>query len=374
MIAFFFKVKGQKSTYKFDNLPYEYNPGVTRRRRTAWKISTSPESSMESGNYSFLRRLNSVTNSSGANDSSGSVMPPYALRSSQFTSPQPKTQIWFPEGARASQNECERRRGNKWGTFESAAPESRNPRPPLFTEEQSAVGNVMPSLATYSRSFVTPQSFRPSSSLCVAEQNVSHKVSSSVVCARNPESSRFTNPLNVMQQNASRNDTPSVALCSNTYASITPESSHSRPPLYIIEKNVLRNDTPSAATYPAETFASVTSESSHSRSPLNVVEQNASRNDTPSAAMYADTRTFVTPESSHSRSPLYVVEKNASHHGLPSDLTYSSVYVSDRVPFSPPVHRMRYLPLMYVVPVPYEHLPVITSVTGNYSGHPRQDK
>lgn len=340
-MLFCFKVKGQKSTYKFDKLPYEYNPGVTRRRRTAsygWKISTSPNHGLERGNYSFPRHLNSAAHSCGADDGiCGGVMPPSARRSSQFTSLQPKTQIWFPEESRASQNECERRCVNNWGTSESAAPESRNQSARLLAEEQSSFGNVTPSPATHSRSFVTPQTFHSSSDLRDTEQNASHEVSSSFVCARNPESSRFTYPLNVVQQNSLRNDTPSAVMKADTYASVTPESSHSRSPLCVVERNVSRNDTPSAAMY-AETFAS------------------------------------VTPESSYSRSPLYVVENNASHNSLPSGLTYSSVYVTNRVPFFPPVHSIPYLPLMYVVPVPYEHLPVITSVTGNYSGHPSQDK
>lgn len=293
-MLFCFKVKGQKSTYKFDKLPYEYNPGVTRRRRTAsygWKISTSPNHGLERGNYSFPRHLNSAAHSCAHN----------------------------------------------WGTSESAGPESRNQSARLLAEEQSSFGNVTPSPATHSRSFVTPQTFHSSSDLRDTEQNAPHEVSSSFVCARNPESSRFTYPLNVVQQNSLRNDTPSAVMKADTYASVTPESSHSRSPLYVVERNVSRNDTPSAAMY-AETFAS------------------------------------VTPESSYSRSPLYVVENNASHNSLPSGLTYSSVYVTNRVPFFPPVHSIPYLPLMYVVPVPYEHLPVITSVTGNYSGHPSQDK
>ena len=407
-------MKGKKSTYKFDKLPYEYNPGVTRRRRTAsyrWEISTSPKHGTERGNYSFLTQLNS----SGAD---AGFMPPYAQRSSQLTSLQPKAQIWFPEEERASYNKFERRRVNNWGTFESAALESRNPNPPLFAEEQRAVGNFTPSsLVTHSKSFVTPQSYHSSSGLCAAKRNISYEVSSSLVCA-NPESTQSTYPLNVEQQNASRNDTPSAAMCAETFASVTPESSQSRSPLYVVEKNASRNDTPSAAMY-ADAFASVTPESSHLRSPLyryvvekntslnntpsaamhadnftsvtpesshlrsplyrNVVEKNTSLNNTPSAAIYADNFASVTPESSHLRSPLYryVVENNAPRNGLPSDLAYASVYVTGSVPWPtpvfPPVHRIPYLPLM-VVPVPCERLPVITSVTGNYSGHPGQDK
>ena len=330
-------MKGQKSTYKFDKLPYEYKPGVTRRRRTAsyrWKISTSPKHGRERGNYSFLRHRNSVTSSSGADDSiSGGVRPPHALHSSQITSLRPKTQIWFPEEARASHGKCKRRRANNRGTIESTVPVSHNPRPPLLAEEQSSFGNVTPSLETHSRSFVTAQSFHSSSDLCVTGQNASHNISSSFVCARNSKSPRFTYPLNVVQQTASRSGRPSAAMSADTYASFTPESSHSRSPPYIVGRNMSRNDTPSAAMY-AETFAS------------------------------------VTPESSYSRSPLCVVGKNASPNGFPSDLTYSSVYVTDRVPFFPPVHRIPYLPLMYVLPVRCEHLPVITSVIGNYSGHP----
>ena len=330
-------MKGQKSTFKFDKVPYEYNPGVTRRRRTAsygWKIPTAPTHGMERRNSSFLTQLNS----SGADDG---FMPPYALRSSQLTSLQPKAQIWFPEEARASHNKFEGRRVNNWGSFASAALKSRNPSPPLFAEEQSAFRNVTPSLVTHWKSLTTPQSYHSSSDLSVTKQNSSHKVSLSFFCA-NPESTRSTYSLN-LHQNSSRNDTPSAATCAETFASFRPESSHSRSPLYVREKY-------------------------------------ASRNETPSAAMYADTFASVTPESSHLRSNLYryVVEKNASRNGLPSDLAYSSVCVTDRVPWPtpvfPPVHRLPYLPLMYVVPVPHEHLPVITSVTGNYSGHPGQDK
>lgn len=327
-------MKGQKSTFKFDKLPYDYNPGVTRRRRTAsygWKISTSPTLGMERENYSFLTHRNS----SGSDDG---FMPPNALRSSQLTSLQPKAQIWFPEEARASHNKFERRRVNNWGTFESAALESRKPSPPLFAQEQSAFGNVTSSLVSHSKS----QSYHTSSGLSVAIQNSSQAVSSSFVCA-NPESTRSTYPLNVVQQNASRNHKPSATTCAETFAYFRPESSHSRSPFYVVEKN-------------------------------------ASRNDMPSAAMYADTFASVTPKSSHLRSPLYryIVEKNAPRNGLPSDLAYASMYVTDSVPWPTPVftpvHRLPYLPLMYVVPVSYEHLPMITSVTGNYSGHPAQDK
>ena len=408
------KVKGKKSTYKFDKLPYEYNPGVTRRRRTAsyrWKISTSPEHGVERGNYSTLTQLNS----SGAD---AGFMPPYAQRSSQLTSLQPKAQIWFPEEARALHNKFERRRVNNWGTLESTVLESRNPSPLLFADEQNAVGNVTSSLVTNSKSLVTPQSYHSSSDLSVAKQNISHEVSLSFVCA-NPASTQSTNPQNVEQQNASRNDKPSAAMSPEKFASVTPESSQSRSPLYLVEKNASRNDTPSADMY-ADTFASVTEESSHLRSPLyryveekntsrnNTrsvamyadtlssstpesshlrsplyrydVEENTSRNNTRSAAMYADALSSVTPESSHLRSPLYRydVEKNASCNGLPSHLAYASVYVTDSVlwptPVFPPVHRIPYLPLMYAVPVQYERLPVITTVTGNYSGHPSQDK
>ena len=370
------KVKGKKSTYKFDKLPYEYIPGVTRRRRTAsyrWKISTSPEHGIERGNYSFLTRLNSSGTDAG-------FMPPYAQRSSQLTSLQPKAQIWFSEEARASQNKFERGCVNNWGTFVSAVLESRNPSPLLFADEQSAVRNVTSSLVTNSKSLVTPQSYHSSSDLSVAKQNISHEVSSSFVCA-NPASTQSTNPQNVEQQNASRNDKPSAAMSPENFVSVTPESSQSRSPLYVVEKNASRNDTPSAAMY-VDTFASVTEESSHLRSPLYryVLEKNTSRNNTRSAAMYADTLSSVTPESSHLRSPLYMynVEKNASRNGLPSHLAYASVYVTDSVlwptPVFPPVHGIPYLPLMYAVPVQYERLPVITSVTGNYSGHPSQDK
>ena len=289
---------------------------------------------MERGNYSFLRHRNSATNTSGTDDGiSWDVRPPYALSSSQFNCLQSKSQVWFPEEARPSRGECERRRTNIWGTFESAAPESRNESPPLLAQERSSFRNVTPSHATHSRSFVTPQPSHSSSDPCVTGQNASHKVSSSFVCARNPKSPRFTYPLNVVQQTASRSGVPSATMSADTYSSVTPKSSHSRSPPYMLGRNV-------------------------------------SRNDTPSATMYAETFTSVTPESSYSRSPLYVVEENASHNGFPSDLTYSSVCVADRVPFFPPVHRIPYLPLMYVVPVRYEHLPVITSVMGNYSGHP----
>ena len=334
------KVKGKKSTYKFDKLPYEYIPGVTRRRRTAsyrWKISTSPEHGIERGNYSFLTRLNSSGTDAG-------FMPPYAQRSSQLTSLQPKAQIWFSEEARASQNKFERGCVNNWGTFVSAVLESRNPSPLLFADEQSAVRNVTSSLVTNSKSLVTPQSYHSSSDLSVAKQNISHEVSSSFVCA-NPASTQSTNPQNVEQQNASRNDKPSAAMSPENFVSVTPESSQSRSPLYVVEK-----------------------------------KKNTSRNNTRSAAMYADTLSSVTPESSHLRSPLYMynVEKNASRNGLPSHLAYASVYVTDSVlwptPVFPPVHGIPYLPLMYAVPVQYERLPVITSVTGNYSGHPSQDK
>lgn len=339
-MMFFFcsKVTGQKSTFKFDKLPYEYIPGITRRRRTAsyrWKISTSPTHGTERGNYSFLTHLNS----SGADDG---FMPPYALRFSQLASLQPKAQIWFPEKARASHNKFERRHLSNWGTFESPTLESRSPSPPLFAEEQSAFGNVTPSLATYWKALVTPQSYHSISDLSVAKQNTSHEDSSSFVCA-NPESTRSTYPLTVVQQNASRNYTPSAATCAETFASVTPESSRSRSPFYVIEKN-------------------------------------ASRNGTPSAAMHADTFASVTPQLSHLRSSLYryVAEENSSRNGVPSDLAYASEYFTHRVPWPtpvfPPVHRIPYLPLMCVVPVPYEHLPVITSVTGNYSGHPGQDK
>lgn len=335
------KVKGQTLTYKFDELPYDYHPGITRRRKKAscaWKISSYPKHGMDRGHNIFHSDRNCQTNSSNADDgiSSGDV-PSRFLLSSQFSFLQPKTQIWFPEQARVSQSECGRRRANNWRMFASAAPESCNPSPPLLAKEQSAFGNVTPSLATYSGSFVTQQSSHSRSDLSVAKQNVSHEVSSSFIYAGTPESSRSIYPLTVMEQNASRNDAPSATMYAETFASMTPESSHSRSPLYVVKQNASRNDTPSAATY-TETFAP------------------------------------MTPESSHSRTPLYVVEKNASRNVLPSDLSYASVYVTDSVSWStpvfPPIHGIPYLPLMYVVPVSCEHLPVITSVTGNYSGHP----
>ena len=336
---------------------------------------------MDRGNDSFLSHPNCATNSRNADDGiSSSDMTSHALRSSQFSFLQPKTQIWFPEETRASHtlhSERGRRRANSSGTFASAAPESRNPSPPLLAKEQSAFENVTPSLATYSRSFVELQSSHSISDMSVAKQNVSRRVSPSFVCTGTPESSRSTYPLTVVEQNASPNDMPSAAMYRETFASMTPESSHSRSPLYVVKQNASRNDMPSAATY-VETFASVTPESSHSRAPLYVVKQNASCNDAPSAAMYTETFASMTPESSHSRSPLYVVEKNASRNVLPSDMAYPSVYVTDGVswptPVFPPVHGIPYLPLMYVIPVSYEHLPVITSVTGNYSGHPSNVK
>ncbi|XP_078343714.1 uncharacterized protein LOC144629350 [Oculina patagonica] len=311
------KVKGQRTTYRFDNLPYDYYPGITRRRRKTplgRRISTYQEHGMGHGNYIFRDdpkrgatmlwsnlhgrrntdldhsklpiwrpyypnstkeakeasnlRVHSCNSYDGVRHSDDlehqPINPPSSLQSS---CPQTTTQIWFPEKARAKYNAQGRRNADNWGIIPSATP----------------------------------------------------KLSSS------------SSPLQAVEQNVSRN----VRLPDTTYAGIflTPESSPSSSPLSVREKCVSRSDSPSAGT-----FACVTPESCNSCSPLHVVEPHVSRNVTPPGMAHPPVR-------------------------VPNSVVWPT-------PVYPRVNTVPYLPLMYVVPVPYEPHPVITGVTGNYQGHP----
>lgn len=148
------------------------------------------------------------------------------------------------------------------------------------------------------------------------------------------------------------------------FSSVAPKTSDSSSPLQALKQAVSRNVTLSDATYSG---IFLTPESSPPRSP-----QNASRNTTPSPTNVA----WVTPESCkscNSSSSQHMTEPHVSRNVTPTGIVRTPVRVSNGVvwptPTYPPDSAVPYLPLMYVVPVPYERYPVITGVTGNYHRH-----
>ena len=310
---FNFKVKGQRTTYKFVSLPYDYHPGITRRRKKIpcrRIMSAHPEYRMDNRNCTFqddpkwgattptwtdlhgrrstdLEYTNLSICSSFHPDSPEETRfsnpddglrydevvhtPLYPPSSFHSTCPQTSTKIWFPEEARASYSGQERRSTNNWQTFPSVTPKLSHPSPPLQAVQQNVSRIVTPSDAKYAGIFLTP------------------------------ESSRSSSPLSVTEYYASRSDTPLAATCGGTFASVTPESRKSSSPLHVVKPHLSRNVTPTDIAYTRVRF----------------------------------------PNSVAWRTPVY-----------------------------PRVNTVPYLPLMYVVPVPYErHHPLITGVIGNYQGH-----
>lgn len=158
-----------------------------------------------------------------------------------------------------------------------------------------------------------------------------------------------------------------------SFSSAAQKTSDSSSPLQALKQTVSRNVTLSDATYSG---IMLTPESSPSSSPLGAIKQNASRNTTPSPRNHGRTIAWVTPESCkscNSSSSLHMAKPHVSRNVTSSGMACAPVRVPNGVvwptPTYPPVNTVPYLPLMYVVPVPYERYPVITGVTGNYHRH-----
>lgn len=330
---FYFQVKGQMTTYKFDKLPYDYYPGVTRRRKNVARGMSNtpyPEHGMR---YECVNP--------------GQPTPCYSESGNYIFHNDPNWGATFwnnPQGQRSTGH-------SEFPVRSSFHPSSIFPAEASNLQVQANSSNIMNNLVprAFSAFKMADTPFYPPSSFQVSFPQTATQVWF-------PDETRTARSAAVQRS----------ADCWGTFASITPGSSRSSSPLHAVEQNGSRKVTPSVPTY---TGTFITPESSRPSSPLHATEQNGSRNLTPSSVpTYPGT--YVTPKPSH-----YVMEQNGSRSVTPSSVAAAPLpmHATNRViwsnPIFPRVHTVPYQPVMYAVPVPYERPPVITSVVGNYQGH-----
>ena len=344
IITVFFKVKGQKTTYKFDKLPYDYYPGVTRSLNSVKERKNSP--CAENGmSYRHDPGREILWCSPQGQSSTQNEEIPFGIYLHPANSPE-EGRIFCAQTTTSNYNGVTR----------------------YDAMERLPVNLPRPSMLPFPISPKTQIWFRE-----VAEKNTrGHHASLSSMQSfpfhasafATPKSSRSNSPSNTLVENESRNVLPST-----TYTVETPESSHFNSPLNIQEKNGSRSVTTSVI-YPRY-FP--TAESHRISSPLTIVEQNTSRNITPNDIYQGP---FMTLESSNPSSPLNVMENSVSRNVTSPAAAYPPfpVRLTNNVilptPVCPWVHTVPYQPLVYSVSVPYDPRPVITSVVGNYLGHP----